>query len=154
MNKSQVALIWITNILNSHKVPFQISGGLAAKIYGSPRPLNDIDIDIPDANFPDILEEVKPYITYGPEQYKNPKWDALTITLDYYGQEIDITGATKGKMSNKQETAWLPIACDFNKVVYKEILGVKVPVISKEDLINYKKELGGDHQLFDIEAIS
>lgn len=45
------ALKWIIKILNSKNIPYQISGGFAAKMYGSIRPLNDIDIDIPEDNF-------------------------------------------------------------------------------------------------------
>lgn len=42
------ALAWITNILKKYSIPFQITGGLAAILYGSKRPLEDIDIDIPE----------------------------------------------------------------------------------------------------------
>ena len=154
MKDTEKALLWIVSILNNKKIPFQISGGFAAKIYGSPRELNDIDIDILDENFPDIFEDVKQYIIYGPENYKDEKWDALLMTLNYEGQDIDITGATNGKISNKDRSAWLKYPCDFNKVTYKEVFEITVPVIQKEDLINYKRELDGEHQLIDIEAIS
>lgn len=154
MKNSQAALIWIVNILNSKNIPFQISGGLAAKIYGSPRPLNDIDIDIPDKNFSDIYDEVKDYLVYGPENYKDEKWDVLEMILDYQGQEIDITGADSCKVSTKDETTWLLLSCDFTRVVYKDFFGIKVPVMPKEDLIAYKKELNGEHQIIDIEAIN
>ncbi|MFZ2072173.1 MAG: hypothetical protein WAV10_00610 [Minisyncoccia bacterium] len=154
MKNTEKAFLWIVNILNNKNIPFQISGGFAAKIYGSPRELNDIDIDIPDENFPDIYDGVKQYAIYGPEHYKDAKWDALLMTLNYEGQEIDITGATNGKISNKNKSAWLQYPCDFNKVIYKEVFGITVPVISKEDLISYKRELDGEHQIVDIESIS
>ena len=154
MKDTEKALLWIVSILNNKKIPFQISGGFAAKIYKSPRELNDIDIDILDENFPDIFEDVKQYIIYGPENYKDEKWDALLMTLNYEGQDIDITGTTNGKISNKDKSVWLQYPCDFNKVIYKEVFGITVPVIPKEDLINYKRELDGEHQLIDIEAIS
>ena len=152
--KTQNALFWITNILNKKNIPFQISGGFAAKIYGSPRPLNDIDVDIPDVNFPDIYNDIKPYLIYGPDHYLDEKWDAQLATLNYEGQEIDITGATNCKISNKKKDAWLPYPCDFNKVSYMEIFGIKVPVISKDALVAYKKELDGEQQIIDIEAIN
>ena len=50
MKNIKAALIWITNILKKHQIPFQISGGLAAIAYGASRSLADIDIDIPDNN--------------------------------------------------------------------------------------------------------
>lgn len=41
MRNTKRALLWIVKILKSHHVPFLISGGFVAKIYGSDRPLFD-----------------------------------------------------------------------------------------------------------------
>lgn len=147
------ALVWITDILNSKKIPFRISGGLAAKIYGSPRPLNDIDIDIPEKNFIDIYEDVKSYIIYGPDQYKDEKWDCYLMTLNYFGQEIDICGANNTKITAKDNKTWVALPCNFNNVNYQKYLDVVVPVISKQELIDYKSQLNGEHQLIDINSI-
>ena len=146
------ALGWIVGILKKHQVPFQISGGCAAKIYGSPRELSDIDIDIPEDCFEKIIDDVKSFIIYGPEQYKDQKWDLYLMTLNYTGQEIDI-GGQKAKISTKNRTKWVDFNSDFSKAVKKEFLGLEVPVIPKEDLISYKQLLDGNHQQVDIESI-
>lgn len=83
------ALEWIVGVLRKRQIPFQISGGCAAKIYGSQRELNDIDIDIPRDCFEKIIVDVKPFLIYGPSQYKDGKWDLYLMTLNYAGQEID-----------------------------------------------------------------
>jgi len=153
-DKTKVALFWISDILEIKKIPFQITGGLAAKIYGSPRPLNDIDIDIPTENIPNILEDLKPYIIYGPDyHFEDAKFRAPLITLNYNGQEMDITGATNSQMSNREETAWLPYPCDFRRVTHQEVFGRLLPVISREDLIAYKKEMVGEHHFVDVKEI-
>jgi len=95
---SLAALRWIVDVLHRHQVPFQITGGCAAKTYGSTRELNDIDIDIPRKDFKKILTAVKPYITFGPQRYKDGKWDVYLMTLNYIGQEIDI-GSAEFKVS-------------------------------------------------------
>jgi hypothetical protein len=151
--KTKSALIWITDILNKYQVPFQISGGFAAKMYGSPRPLNDIDIDIPKEKFEKILEDVKEYIVEGPEDYRDEKWDLYLMTLNYHGQEIDI-GSADIKIYDSAAGVWIPFTTNFEKSVWKEVAGIKVPVMPKEELVFYKKYLDGDHQKVDIEAIS
>ncbi len=152
--KTEQAFHWITEILGRHKIPFVITGGFAAKIYGSPRPLNDIDIDIPDERMKDILEDIKPYAIFGPAHFKDERWDLLLATLNYNGQEIDISGGDHLKICDARTGKWLDNRTDFKKVTEKEIFGKIVPVIPKEDLVAYKSMLIGDHQLIDIAAIT
>lgn len=147
------ALEWMVGVLKKHQVPFQISGGCAAKIYGSQRELNDIDIDIPENYFEKILEDVKPYVIYGPAQYKDKKWDLYLMTLNYAGQEIDI-GGQNAKISTRDRSQWIDFHTDFSKAVKKEFLGLEVPAIPKEDLVFYKQLLDGDHQQVDIQSIN
>ncbi len=151
--KIKNALVWITNILNGKSIPFQISGGLAAKIYGSSRPLNDIDIDIPEEDFINIYEDIKSYIIYGPGQYKDKKWDCYLMTLNYFGQEIDICGAYNTKITTKDNKRWMKLPTNLGNINYQEYLGVTLPVMPKQALIDYKQQLDGDHQLVDINSI-
>ncbi len=118
--KTKNALAWIVGILNRHNTPFQISGGFAAKLYGSPRPLNDIDLDIPRDGFDKIIEEVKAYIVYGPEQYKDKKWDVYLMTLNYHGQEIDV-GEKDFSIHDSASDSWLKFTSDFSKTVPTEV---------------------------------
>lgn len=151
-DKTIEALRWIVDILEAHHIQYQIGGGFAAKLYGSPRPLNDIDIDISEKHFQEILPEIKPYITYGPQRYADGKWDLGLITLTYRGQEIDIGGADNTRISNKARTAWSPLPVNFATSVDFVVDGIAVKVIHPRDLIAYKSELDGDHQRIDIEA--
>jgi hypothetical protein len=151
--KTNNALLWITGILNKHKIPFQISGGFAAKLYGSPRPLNDIDIDIPEDRFEEIHDEVKNYYTMPPQQYVDKKWNLWLMTLNYEGQEIDVGGGINLKIHDDKNDVWLPFSVDFGQVVWISVAGITVPVIPKEELVRYKSYLDGAHQQIDIDAI-
>lgn len=93
--KDKEALIWIINILNKHKIPYMITGGYAARIYGSNRPLADIDIDVSDKSLYKIIPSVQKFISHGPNRYKDNNWDILGLTLHYKGQEIGISGVSK-----------------------------------------------------------
>ncbi|MFA7285382.1 MAG: hypothetical protein WC011_00840 [Candidatus Paceibacterota bacterium] len=95
------ALKWIVGILNKHNIPYRIGGGFAAHVYGSSRPVNDLDFSLPGEYFPIIVSEAKDYITSGPKHYLNAKWDCDTLCLNYNNQDIDITDIDTLKMSNK-----------------------------------------------------
>jgi len=153
MKNSKAALIWITEILKTHQVPFQITGGLAAMAYGATRPLADIDIDIPDAKFDVILTPVQPYVVYGPARFKSDQWDLLLMTLNYEGQEIDLSGADSTYVLNQQTQSWVQLIEDLTKAPIKNILGLELPVIPYESLVHYKKILAREVDLIDIEQM-
>lgn len=152
------ALCWIVQILQKHYIPFQITGGLAARAYGATRPINDIDVDIPEERFEELAAEVKPYIVYGPAQFKDKVWDVLLMKLNYYGQDIDIGGAYKVKLCDELTGIWKDLPADFSKAEQRELFGLLVPVVNRDELAEYKKivyagGLGGEHQKEDVESI-
>lgn len=153
MKNTKAALIWITDILKKHQIPFQISGGLAAIAYGASRPLDDIDIDIPNDKFDLIIQEVQPFIIYGPSRFKSDKWDLLLMTLTYEGQDIDLSGADDTHIWNEQTKSWVKLTENLKKVPIKNVFGLPLPVIPYPSLINYKKMLARDVDLIDIEQI-
>jgi hypothetical protein len=104
MRKTKEAFTWIVGLLRKHKIPFHISGGFAANIYGSNRPL--VDIEIPDKKIFEIQNDVKKFIIYGPKRYKDKEFDLLRMTLKYKGQEIDICGINSQKLFDKKANKW------------------------------------------------
>lgn len=153
MKDPQKTLNWIVDIFKKNNVPFVVTGGLAAKSYGSPRGLNDIDIDIHDEDLYLISEQVKPYIVFGPKKYKDERWDLLLLMLNHEGQDIDISGGDTLKICDARSGEWKVDTTDFFDVEKRDIFGIQVPVISKKRLIDYKSMLVGEHQKIDIKAI-
>lgn len=153
MNKAKIALFWITDILKKHQIPFQITGGLAAIAYGANRSLADIDIDIPDNQFDLIKNDVGPYITYGPARFKSDMWDLVLMTLNYQGQEIDLSGADSTHIFNEKTKEWVKLNEDFTVVNRKKVFDLDLPVIPIKSLIYYKKILAREVDLIDIEQI-
>jgi hypothetical protein len=151
MNSTIAALEWITKIITKHNIPYQIAGGLAVRAYGSTRPLHDIDIDIPEDDFSKILVDVSEYVKVSPMWYKDETWDIYLMSLSYNGQEIDICGAYQLKMRNKLNSKWESIHTDFEKVSYIDFEGLNLPVISRDELIAYKKLLGRPVDILDVD---
>src|SRR3989344_318130 len=106
MKNTEEALKWIVNILRKHKIPFEIRGGFAAKIYGSTRELADIDVQIKNTKIESIILDIKNYVIFGPKRYKDRNWDLLLLTLRYKGQVIDISGLGSIKIFNKINKKW------------------------------------------------
>lgn len=148
------ALRWISEIFLNHKTPFQISGGLAANIYGSPRELADIDVEILEKDFPEVLSDFSGYVVFGPERFRDKYWDIFLMTLNYHGQSIDISAADSTKIFNSVTGKWESVPADISKAEIKEVFGISVPVCSLQELITYKKKLRRDFDLEDIEFLS
>lgn len=147
------ALHWIVEILNRHNITYSISGGFAAHLYGSTRPINDIDIDISEKDFEKVYSEVKDFLFLGPTHYTNAKWDLEVMKLRYYDQEIDIGGAFEAKIFDDILQEWIHSPADFLKSKKFDVDGITLDVIDPNDLIEYKKLLSGEHQKVDIEAV-
>lgn len=147
------ALHRIIEILNRHQIQYSISGGFSAHLYGSRRPINDIDIDIPENDFEKIYDDIKEYIIFGPEEYQDKKRNLKLITLNYFDQEIDIWGALKCQIFDDILQKWIPNQINFSKSRKMNIDGLEINIIDPNDLINYKKLLSGEHQIIDIKAV-
>ncbi|MSR84877.1 hypothetical protein EXS71_00310 [Candidatus Uhrbacteria bacterium] len=143
MNKQapREALQWITDILLQHKIPFQITGGLAGIVYGSGRSLNDIDIDVPEDRMQEIVSDVKKYIEFGPERYKDENWDLMVLTLNYKGQSIDLGGTDTTKTFDKNHKQWFLAPCNLSSAQIHDVLGTPLPVVHPKDYIIYKRSL-------------
>lgn len=152
--KVMQGLKWIVAILDNNRIPYKIGGGFAAKIYGSPREVNDIDISLSGKYFDIIVSEVSNYITAGPKHYLNEKWDCNTLSVNYNGQDIDMTDVDTLKMTDLTKTKWMNVKEHrlFEGII-TDINGLAVSIMDPRDLISYKKELGGEHQQIDIDAI-
>lgn len=153
--KTLNALKWIVGILNRSNIPYCIGGGMATYLYGSGRQVNDIDISISGKYFSIIVPLVREYITAGPKHYQNNKWDCLTLSLNYEGQDIDMTDADTLMMSKKDGTGWIR-----NKEIYqkhpnviKEVGDISVSLMDPRVLFEYKQELDGEHQEFDLKFL-
>ena len=145
---------WITGILRKLEIPYHVVGGLAAIAYGAHRPVYDIDIDIEEANFGKLAEAVNPYLTFGPGNFRDPKWDLTMMTIRYRDVDIDISGVNSGKILDQQSGKWVPYESSLKNTEQKELFGSIEPVISREILIRYKQMLARPTDLEDINAIT
>jgi hypothetical protein len=154
MRETKEALDWIVNILRKNKIPFEITGGFASRIYGSKRKLADIDIEVQDKNIQNIAKLAKRYIIYGPKEYKDNNFDLPLMTLKYKGQIIDICGGDSERLYDKKKKKWVLEKTNIHKAKMKRAYDLIIPVVPLKDLISYKKELGRNVDKRDVKELS
>lgn len=149
------ALTWIVGVISRHNVPYQVSGGLAARAYGAQRELADIDIYIPFDTAADVLKDVQPHVVRGPEHFVSDCWDITFVELDYKGQAIELTDSSSNpRVFNSAEHRWLAQRINYDASTPVEVLGTTVAVMPKDELIRYKQALARDTDLADIEEMA
>jgi hypothetical protein len=75
------------------------------------------------------------------------------MTLEYEGQRIDISGCTSDKLYDRDKGIWEFYGDKISNVIEKDVYGLKVPVINRQDLIEYKKKIKRPTDLEDVIAI-
>ncbi|HET7037739.1 MAG TPA: hypothetical protein VFI42_18835 [Thermomicrobiaceae bacterium] len=149
------ALAWIVSALERHQVPHQLVGGLAARAHGATRELVDIDFYAPLDKATTLLDEIRPYITWGPRHHRSSSWDLVFVKIDYNGQRIEIGDtSSRPKFFSRRDGCWLDQRIDYDRATAIPILGVVVPVMPKDELIDYKSALQRDVDWIDIEQLS
>ncbi len=151
---SNGAFVWIVKHLRKRRIPFRITGGLAARFYGSRRRLADIDIDISDKDLVRIAPGVQRHMVYGPQRYRDRNWDILLLTLRYRGQLIDFSGANSGMVFDRQKRRLVLAKVHLARFRRGNIFGKIVPVIPKAELIAYKLRLGRRVDIMDVQSIT
>ncbi len=150
-NNALHALAWIGKILNDNNIEYCLGGGTAVHLLGSGREINDIDISSFGKDFPKLLPLVKEYIVIGPKHYVDEKWDCVTLSLNFNGQDIDLTDRDSLLMRSLDDTEWIKNKDIYEKwpYIYIEVEGVPIAVMNPKALLTYKKHLSGSHQDYD-----
>ncbi|CAH0537722.1 MazG-related protein [Vibrio marisflavi] len=152
--KVKIALEWLKEILDSEGTDYQIVGGLAATIHGGSRAIADIDLYIHNSNAQKVLFHVEQYITKPLTHYVEHGWDLEYFQLVYQDQKIEIGLSKNTKIQSYQDGSWYPLEIKFSESVKKDYQGIKVPVIPVHRLIEYKRILGREVDLVDIQELT
>ena len=156
MNKrsdSYKALKWLTDVLNCLDIPYQIVGGLAARCYGSTRPLHAIDQYVPGKDLLKLENELAEYIVYGPVHHQDEHWDLVFMKLSYKGQKIEIGDANNTNYFDSSSKRWIKEKINFLESNMLEIEGITLLIMPKQDLIKYKERLNRNVDRIDIEEM-
>lgn len=147
------AFAWITALLDDGGFGWVVVGGLAARTYGSARPLADIDIDVPRAALIFVAERAREFITFGPQRYQDSDFDIELLSLRWGEQDIDLTAAEDIRLFERGAGVWREVPTDMKAFETYPIFGRSAPVMSRELLVQYKRMIDRPVDRVDIEAI-
>jgi len=147
------ALTWIIEYFEFNNIPYLICGGLAAIAYGSQRPLNDIDIYVPDSKYQEVVNYGKEFISFGPERFKNKYWNVDYVQFNYMGQKIEIGSSENVEIFDAFKHEWYRKELDFDMYTRVVVFGKELRVMKKNYLIDYKRKLDREVDKIDIEQI-
>jgi hypothetical protein len=147
------AFRWIVGLLEELAIPFLLVGGLAARAYGASRELADIDFYVPGERLADIARAASEFVTAGPERVVSAHWDITFMKLEYAGQCIELGAAEDVRIRDGATGPWAREPVDLGAAELKELFGLRVPVITRDRLLAYKRRLRRPVDLADIEDI-
>lgn len=144
------ALAWITGVFRGANVPFQVVGGLAARAYGANRPLVDLDFYAPTSQLVTIAKATQTLVVRPPLPYRDDSWDLAFMKLVFHGQAIEIGGADGARYFDRAAGTWRDADIRFSDSVERRLFGILVPVMPRDQLIEYKRRLDRDVDRRDI----
>ena len=148
-----LVLKWISDVLIKVEAPYQIVGGLAARIYGSNRELHDIDLYVPFEFGEKIAQQVSEFITKPLKHRVEEFWDLWYFQLKYRDKKIEIALSTEAKYFSKVEGQWIEQKIDYNSSYSGQYLGIDLLVMPRQSLIEYKLKLAREVDLIDVANI-
>ncbi|MHA7926325.1 MAG: hypothetical protein ACX936_14055 [Marinobacter sp.] len=148
-----IAARWIVGLLRDRNIPFLICGGLAAKGYGSERDLNDIDLFVPGEHFPSVVQAGQEFVSKAAAHRQEEGWDLTYVQFKYKGIKVEVGSADRPKIFDAGSETWVPLNIDFSRYTPAHLLGLELPLMLKDDLIQYKSALSRPVDIQDIRAI-
>lgn len=152
MSDTLEALNWIHTLTQQLDAPTQFCGGLAAIGYGSKRPLNDIDLFVPNSHFCQVVQMGADYIVKPASHYRESAegWDLVYVQFLYKNTKIEVGNSKGAKIFDQQARTWVNLVIDYNDSVYMPVFNISIPLMPASELIHYKKRLGRAVDLEDI----
>lgn len=143
--KAYEALSFIIPLLQKHNLQWVITGGFACYVYGVPRQLTDIDIDVNASKdtpaFKQFYEELKQYLTQPLKHFVDQNYDNYNFEVTIQGQVVDICPMAEMKVINKQSGQYENFYEGFPQVEFKNFNGLELPLLAKDLIIKNKEML-------------
>ncbi len=154
------ALNYIIPFLEKYNLKWAITGGFACFVYGVPREITDIDIDIDTSKdkteFQNFMNDLTERISQPMIHFVDQNYDNYNFEITIEGQVIDICPMKEMNVFDKNTGSYQPFyANGFPEIETVEWNGLKIPLLSKRLIIKNKEMLPFQREsdLKDIEGL-
>jgi len=155
MHNQRTALEWIVGEAERQHLPCQVVGGLACMAHGGTRPLHDIDLYAPFSSlqWPCFLESISNNVVWGPRSVVDGPRDLTYLKIAFRCQRVEIGGSANLRIRDCKTGEWVDQTIDFGSSVSLPVFGREIKVMPRDQLIAYKRTVGRDVDLQDIEQL-
>lgn len=89
----------------------------------------------------------------GTSAYRDDYWDLEFMKIEYGGYDVELGGAEGAQFFDRLEGRWRKANISFTESIPRSILGVVVPVMPVDQLLDYKIRLGREVDEDDVNQI-
>lgn len=147
------AMAWLADLFRDHDVRYAAAGGLAARSWGATRPLVDLDFFVYAEDLDRVECDLAPYVVRPLTALKDDHWDLSFMRLEYGGVPLELSVAEGARYRESATGEWHDTCPDFSACPEREILGVRLRVMNRDDLVAYKRRVDRAVDRADIAAI-
>jgi hypothetical protein len=140
------ALNIVTPLLRKHNLRWVVTTGFACHVYGVPRPITDIDIDVDgskdDPAFQSLIADLGAYISQPLKHYIDGRYDNWNFEATIEGQVLDVCSMAEMKVFDRTCNEYVPFyAAGFPDVENRSFCGIELPLMSRAMVIHNKRML-------------
>ncbi len=152
-DRAAEALGWLIDLFRDRNVRYAAAGGLAARAWGASRPLVDLDFYVAGEDLERLESELAPYVSSPLTQIESDHWSLALLKLEYGGVPLELSVAEGARYRDATSGAWLDASPDFDASGERTVLGVRLRVMDRDELLACKRHVDRAVDRADIAAI-
>ncbi|MBK5097457.1 MAG: hypothetical protein JJE01_06720 [Gemmatimonadetes bacterium] len=152
-DRAAEAMAWLADLFRDQDVRYAAAGGLAARAWGATRPLVDLDFFVHGEDLDRIETDLAPYLVRPLTGIRNDHWDLSFMRLEYSGIPLELSVAEGARYREAATGEWHDACPTFSACPERELLGVKLRIMDRDDLVEYKRRVDRAVDRADVAAI-
>jgi len=147
------AMAWLADLFREQDVRYVAAGGLAARSWGATRPLVDLDFFVHGEDLDRIEADLAPYVVRPLTRLTDDHWDLSFMRLEYAGIPLELSVAEGARYCEAATGEWHDAGPPFSACPERELLGVRLRIMDRDDLVEYKHRVDRAVDRADVAAI-